>query len=150
GEDGPLGALITRSTRWAGDPRRFGHLVLDGGVRCVSGALLVRVLHSSPVVPAPLNPTRTVRFLGDHHSWWRSAPLPLAGTGIGTGSRGISSSTAPNWVRTSSWYRPPERSSSEWVPRSTIRPRSITAISSACLMVDRRWAMTIEVRPRRT
>ena len=33
------------------------------------------------------------------------------------------------------------------VPRSTMRPCSITRISCACTMVDKRWAMAMVVRP---
>ena len=36
------------------------------------------------------------------------------------------------------------------MPRSTIRPASMTRIMSASRMVDRRWAMTKLVRPRRS
>ena len=37
--------------------------------------------------------------------------------------------------------------SSACVPRSTMRPRSSTMISSAALIVDSRWAMTSDARP---
>ena len=39
------------------------------------------------------------------------------------------------------------RISSAWEPCSTMRPSSITTIRSASRMVERRWAMTIAVRP---
>ena len=54
-----------------------------------------------------------------------------------------------NWVRYSTAYRPPAASSWSCVPRSTIRPCSTTAISSAARMVESRCAMTIAVRPAR-
>mmetsp|Transcript_17584 Transcript_17584/g.53171 ORF Transcript_17584/g.53171 Transcript_17584/m.53171 type:complete len:98 (+) Transcript_17584:2402-2695(+) len=41
-------------------------------------------------------------------------------------------------------------SSSSNVPSSTMRPWSMTAILSACLMVDKRWAMAIVVRESRS
>ena len=45
-------------------------------------------------------------------------------------------------------YRPPYASSSPCVPRSAIRPRSRTKITSALRIVERRWAIAIVVRPR--
>ncbi len=39
------------------------------------------------------------------------------------------------------------RSSSSWLPRSTTRPASMTTISSASEIVERRWATTKVVRP---
>ena len=53
---------------------------------------------------------------------------------------------SPNCILCS-WAYTPLCSSRSWcVPRSTIRPSSTTTISSACSMVDRRWAITSEVR----
>ncbi len=43
----------------------------------------------------------------------------------------------------------PGASSSRWVPRSTIRPPSTTSSWSAWRTVERRWAITSEVRPAR-
>mmetsp|Transcript_25887 Transcript_25887/g.63890 ORF Transcript_25887/g.63890 Transcript_25887/m.63890 type:complete len:252 (-) Transcript_25887:1460-2215(-) len=53
----------------------------------------------------------------------------------------------PNCRRPRRLYTPFMRISSSCVPRSTIRPFWITTIWSESTMVDRRWAMTTEVRP---
>src|SRR4051812_43228473 len=45
------------------------------------------------------------------------------------------------------WYMPRRPSSSSWVPRSTMRPSSITRIKFECATVDSRCAMTNTVRP---
>ena len=43
-------------------------------------------------------------------------------------------------------YTPPWRSRERWVPDSATRPASMTLMTLALTMVDRRWAMAMVVR----
>src|SRR5680860_1163608 len=101
-----------------------------------------------PATPTSDRPGNATPVLPDTRSAGVEGPGDhevLDRQGVRAGSAG--SSWVANWVRYSSAYSPRAASSSEWRPRSTMRPSSTTTIWSAPRTVDRRWAITIEVRP---
>lgn len=61
---------------------------------------------------------------------------------------GGGASYSPNWVRYIPAYLPLSSISSSWVPFSEIRPSSINRMRSESRMVESRWAIIKEVRPR--
>ena len=104
---------------------------------CTAGATK---LPASPLASQgpPWGSVGSTRRLSGQHRRWQTPP---------SSPRQPYPNTELVCIELRRWYTPPSRrSSSSWVPRSTMRPCWSTTISSAYCTVLRRWAMTSEVR----